>query len=622
MSGLICIDFGSSFTKIAVRRDPNDMAVLVGEEKPEGLNFCIPSLVASGRRSPQWLTGEAAMSQVPGDGVTIYDGWKARIFSGGFDAELETVAEKFFIGLRDFLKSQKVNVAGYRTRLCIPKLVRSGAVGSTLLKLAASAGFNQAEIRPYIFEPEANVLGILTRGQNKIWQKDRSVSPQPVIGAMLEPKTSKLFDQLRKNALTGKVRKHSILVVDIGSFTTDFGLVTHHFDEVDDFNKPHVVQMSTPLGVRDLDADVKRRLDPTVVEALQEKSVGEWERMKSQLYQGKPAAIKGRKGAAIQVGSSTSDKQKVLAAIDDFAVRISRAIEDFCRKQVTFADEVILTGGGAMIASLRNAIIQRIVTNGMKRIIDLLDPNEHREIVLQIRTATGWVDDVKGIQARLTKNRQLVRGGSAVGGCSVLIDFPPDSSVLHTDNELADEEDFAEAAIGHEEGRVDESETDDFDSDAEESEESESDDVYSEADEANEDHADGEFDDGDDAGEVAEPAIVATAPAPINLSSVLLELQKVVAQFKLQTTVEAPIQVESNSSAVIVDEQNGWVVVRSRPGKEFETEVERVAELREALTRFFREKPRLRLISVTPLTVDGSTAELLGFYKRIGQRAK
>lgn len=82
---VFCIDFGSSYTKVALRRDPGATAEVirspfraVGE-----VEFCFPSVVGVERRGTKNvpLFGHQAMACRPGPGRHLHTNWKRRVFS-------------------------------------------------------------------------------------------------------------------------------------------------------------------------------------------------------------------------------------------------------------------------------------------------------------------------------------------------------------------------------------------------------------------------------------------------------------------------------------------------------------------------------------------------------------
>jgi hypothetical protein len=178
LSTLLCIDVGSSYTKIGVRRGWNERSELVHDDGAETeWNFCIPSAVAAVFKSGRvtWLTGYDAFAQLPGTGIRIYQNWKRNIFplkQPKADAEHLIVAYHYFCGLRERL--QKIGMAKALLeapcRISVPKLPLSESQAAELVKIAELAGFKMAADRPFVFEPEANACGVFTRARNATWQ--------------------------------------------------------------------------------------------------------------------------------------------------------------------------------------------------------------------------------------------------------------------------------------------------------------------------------------------------------------------------------------------------------------------------------------------------------------------
>jgi hypothetical protein len=81
---VFCIDFGSAYTKVALRRDPSaDSELLSGRTSTTAEpNFCFPSTAAVDRRGPKPIPefGDRAATMTPGGGVDVYRNWKKWIF--------------------------------------------------------------------------------------------------------------------------------------------------------------------------------------------------------------------------------------------------------------------------------------------------------------------------------------------------------------------------------------------------------------------------------------------------------------------------------------------------------------------------------------------------------------
>jgi hypothetical protein len=80
---VFCIDFGSAFTKVALRRDPGADSRLLGRHGRVGeADFCIPSAVAVDRRGARPVPefGDRAADLQSGNGIEVYRNWKKSIF--------------------------------------------------------------------------------------------------------------------------------------------------------------------------------------------------------------------------------------------------------------------------------------------------------------------------------------------------------------------------------------------------------------------------------------------------------------------------------------------------------------------------------------------------------------
>ena len=81
---VFCIDFGSAYTKVALRRDPGADSELLTRQRSSSTeaDFCFPTTVAVDRRGPKAVPefGDRASTMLVGGGVEIYRNWKKSIF--------------------------------------------------------------------------------------------------------------------------------------------------------------------------------------------------------------------------------------------------------------------------------------------------------------------------------------------------------------------------------------------------------------------------------------------------------------------------------------------------------------------------------------------------------------
>ncbi len=437
---LLSIDLGSAYTKLAIRRDWHDESELLRDlplAAPD-VDFCIPSVVTrvEGAGGTDWLTGSAAATRPPEDGVTIYRYWKARLFSEhpeeqaehdslghsgeGHDLDdYEEVATHFFRGLKASLRTEPfgLDLATTPVRVCVPKLQRADGAEARIAAILERAGVLPARGRATVFEPESNAVGVLTRGRNATWFPPRvSFMPSPgralQLRGMLEPEG--LLEAFRR--VSGSF---GVLVIDIGGFTTDFGYV--EFDtsfRSDDWQRPEIVQSSYELGIRELDHAIYGLRRPEAQEAVEALSSSEWDAHKARLYRGEPVTLAGPSGAPVVLGTP-DDAARIAGAIADFARRVTRARDRFAEEFVRGPiNAQTLTGGGAMIPPIREALTHALSAEAGVQVSDLLDPDEPRRTLLH---RDGQVSE-SALRSRAGRNLELVRGGSAMGGSSVFFE--------------------------------------------------------------------------------------------------------------------------------------------------------------------------------------------------------
>lgn len=440
---VLSIDLGSAYTKIAIRRQWNGEAELLRNLPlaADDVDFCIPSVVAQvgDPNGSRWMTGAAAGALMPGDGVRIYRYWKARLFSADPEAqatrdemgqsparydgeEYERVAIQFFRGIREMLERSPFaeDVAAAAVRVCVPK-IDTRDMDARVGRLLEAAGLQPAKGHVTVYEPESNACGIFTRGRNETWYPP-AVSFTPRSGRsmhlrkMLEPEG--LLQALRR--MTGTF---GVLVIDIGGFTTDFGYL--EFDTSftsDDWQRPRIVQQSYELGIRELDQAIYESLNEPAQQAVRNLPAAEWEAIKGGIYSGTEVRVEGKDGKPVWIGRG-ADAEKIREALGVFAERVIGVRDAFCRAFVGGApiNGQTLTGGGAMIAPVRNAVLHALSSDERIRMYDLLDEQEPRRTLRGRAGSAGYVDE-REVQARARRNLELVRGGSAMGGSSVFFE--------------------------------------------------------------------------------------------------------------------------------------------------------------------------------------------------------
>lgn len=437
---VLSIDLGSAYTKISLRRDWHDDSELLRDvplAAPE-VSFCIPSVVArvEDAGETRWLVGAPAAAQHPGEGISIFRYWKARLFSSdpeaqtGRDqmgrvapslggADYEEVAVHFFRGLRDSVHqhSPELDLAKTAVRVCVPKLEIDMGVEPRISSIVERAGLSPAKGRAVAYEPESNACGVLTRGHNATWFPPR-VNFMPSPGRSLQ-----LREMLDSDGLLQAFRRVSgsfgVLVIDIGGFTTDFGYVEFDTSFASaDWQRPTIVQHSYELGIRELDQAIYEGLAPEAQEAVRNLSSGEWDAFKARLFRGETVRLPASGGGFVVAGAG-EDEEREAEIIREFGRRVIRARDHFLDTFVTGPlNAQTLTGGGAMIPLIREVVSEARSADAPVEVYDLFDEHEP----LRTLTRRHGAACETAVAARAVRNRELVRGGSAIGGSSVFFE--------------------------------------------------------------------------------------------------------------------------------------------------------------------------------------------------------
>jgi hypothetical protein len=446
-SEVLCIDFGSAYTKIAFRSGWDEAAQLIRDVPiaAKETSFCVPSVVAKVERMDgiRWAIGQAAAGLVAGDGTKIYRHWKARLLSDRpgeherkdslgeapttdmQENEYHQVGVVYFKTLKEALQRMDLPLALSKcpVRICIPRLGESRVCQKKITAMLIEAGWQLADNSPTVFEPESNACGVFTRGRNATWYPPKCSFPGRFAHYPRMFDSDGLFGAFRQAALSGQGGRYGVLVIDVGAFTTDFGYVEFDDSFYDNaIPKPDISQLSCEIGVRELDQAVYERMRPEVQQAVRRMSTTAWENAKRLLYTGKPAAVRNPAGGMLVIGDG-SEASRILQGIEEFAARVVSGKDEFCRRQVKGKVHAqVLTGGGMMIPLVRETLIKAVKEEQGTRVYDLLDQDEPKQALLPRRTDSGWYHNEEEIDLRLRQNQELVRGGSAMGGCSVFFE--------------------------------------------------------------------------------------------------------------------------------------------------------------------------------------------------------
>jgi hypothetical protein len=315
------------------------------------------------------------------------------------------LAAHFFKWLRDQILAACDRLPGtglkyeaIPVRLSVPALAQGKGVethpGCTaLLEALKQAGWPLHPDQPLVTEPYANAIGILTTGRNCVLRKG-SIN----LGGMFAQ--GPLMTVLKDTAHHPTYRA---LVIDVGAFTTDFAgvEVRPEDDKVSDLESVlTVAPHSVPIGVSDLDAHVKAALGGEKGRFVFDLPQYDQETFRRNVYsEGRAFAtnVHGR------IGSGT-EGEAIRDAIQTFGRQLASAVAEFCDGRPPAAmQELILSGGGAQIPAVRDALQQAAQAGGHT----------------YVRTHAPALRRIAGGPPVAKLDPDLGRGGSAVGGASL-----------------------------------------------------------------------------------------------------------------------------------------------------------------------------------------------------------
>ena len=405
------VDLGASFTKIAYRpawtegrRYEAPCRLVMIEGKP-----LVPSLVirTTNKRNP-WLCGQTAASYRPANGDRVFTNWKADLFSSALTPQVTgslKAAGKFFDWLHRKISDTGIDVASCKVKVCLPAFPGIEGPASILGQEMELAGWTNVAVSR-VEEPRANTVGVFSEGRNALYRGRHPYGINPIYMDMY-PQGSPLLAHFRRFALAGGPRSASIVVIDVGSFTTDLSVID--FDAGADGDCiASAQQTSYKVGIiagfeEPLLAHLSARRGFTV-ESL---SFEDREAIKQAFALGNTYVLTLADSRNIRLGDAKDqDAAKQIAA--DMACRIWDSYRATTGgRQVKY---LILTGGGSAAPLVRDAI--------------------HAQFS---GTRVTWVD-VEGMETSSRETGALLRWpntgegltrlATALGAASVILDLP------------------------------------------------------------------------------------------------------------------------------------------------------------------------------------------------------
>ncbi|MCI0703299.1 MAG: hypothetical protein L0241_19650 [Planctomycetia bacterium] len=461
---VFCIDFGSAYTKVALRRHPAaDSQLLVLPNV--GIDFLIPSAVAVDRRTkPRVLFGDEAVSQIAGSGIDVYENWKKFLFLtpppvAASQSPLETflhseelvqLAAKYDVPpgqityLQQLVTAARALVGGPGDRVVSAesqKQARAANVAAHFFnwlrqkvldacaKLPMS-GLKFDEIPVRIAVPALNGGDVAQHPGCKLLKEalhqvgwplhpERPFVAEPysnAIGILTKASNALHRGRIHFGDMFGKgplitvlkdtrhYPSYRALVIDIGAFTTDIAAISIKPDgnTNSDPDTGFVVnQLSIPFGVSDLDSRVRQALPKEKREWLEKAPLKEFATFQKMAY----TDGKGIRPAGLgMVIGGEADRDVIETCLKEFSDRLVEEAAKFCASlEPTAMQELIFTGGGSNILVVREALQDAAQSDG-KSFVKMHAPDIKR---------------IKGGPVIDKLDEQFTRGGSALGGASI-----------------------------------------------------------------------------------------------------------------------------------------------------------------------------------------------------------
>ncbi len=461
---VFCIDFGSAYTKVALRRDPSAESRLLTWPN---IDFCIPSTVAVDRRhgsKPRLAFGDEAADQQSGGGIDVYRNWKRTVFlTPGSDcpaqspleqllesAELLQLADKYGVAqgqlshLQQLVNTARSLIAGPGGRVVSAESQRrtlAAALAANffhwlrqrVMEACAklpTTGLKYEEIPVRVAIPAfAEVDDHSHPGRQLILEALNKAgwplhTEQPTIA---EPDANavgiltKAFNVLNKSGrinlgdmfskgplitvLKGDPHHPSYraLVIDVGAFTTDFAALSVKPDSKSVTPSGAgftIVQHSTPFGVSNLDEEMRVVLKTD--DWPVKPTWSDWAKVQQSVY----TDGKGYRAPGLgRLVGGPADSEAVQSALASFSKRLAAETERFCDQLPPASmQELIMTGGGSNIPVVREDL-QKAATTGGHTYVKTHAPDLKRG-----KTDSPLVGKL---------DEHLARGASALGGASI-----------------------------------------------------------------------------------------------------------------------------------------------------------------------------------------------------------
>jgi hypothetical protein len=327
------------------------------------------------------------------------NGARRRKSRTNLDSETHAVAVAYFSWLREFLapvlrERGVADVSTVAVRVCVPAFDRSLGVRpeGELLEVLREAGWSPHDRCAVLSEPLANAVGVLTGGVNSTLQLRPGAERTINLGKMFRGGP---VQRALRGGKDGTVR---VLAVDVGAYTADFALVTFRRDGLEVAHE--VTSRSEPLGITELDVRVRDVLPTFASQWLATRDVRRQEAFRRSVYGGVDRPVKLSEKESV----TRAQVAEIQGVIRTFGGEIAARAEATLGRDAERIDELILTGGGSNVTALRETLRQRLGGRGA-------------EVVHMPSPASAASPGLRPL------GQKLVRGGSALGGASIYVDY-------------------------------------------------------------------------------------------------------------------------------------------------------------------------------------------------------
>jgi hypothetical protein len=408
----VSIDLGASYTKVAFRGgcEPKrtgiveqDAKILMVDNSP-----LIPSLAIHTRDSRQpWVFGWTAANMNPSRNMEVFQNWKADLFlprNNKDSATAVTVAGKFFEWLRAHLESAGVNLKKCQTRVAMPAFRNFDDQAMLIARCMDLSGWDDPSLVLKVTEPRANVLGLFSEGRNVVGRNGKG-ELLPNYGRMFGQQN--VYIQAARGFVLhgGHGNLVTIMVVDIGAFTTDIASLTFDVSDMSD-GLSAIRQESYALGViNELDKPLFAALEERHEVSFSNLSFRDCEYLKRSLYNGTPYFLLTRsngKDVSVELGDN-KDMELVESITGKFAEAVLKKVGPFIDEQRP--ERVFLTGGGSLIQPIAAAL----KTAFSRRRIPVQDVQQD-SVAFGAEVWRPWKDTGEGLQ----------RLATSLGGANVI----------------------------------------------------------------------------------------------------------------------------------------------------------------------------------------------------------